>query len=325
MERSSASTIPANKLLAIASREVRGRQAWEFLIAPEEKQPVKGIFQRLLTGVPNQYEHFWLAKDGSRHLISWSNTALFDAEGKVEFIITTGIDVTEQRRVWNRLEQQYRQANLLAEITRKIRMSIKLEDILQTAVTEVQQLLACDRALIVEIKSNNSNNTALPISESILPDLTPMLGYEFADPLLVGEYLARYRQGTVLAIDDIATANISPDIQQLLQQFQIRAKLVVPILTQNELKGLLVIHQCDRVRQWQTSEIELLRQLADRIGVALSQAQLLNNLEELVSVRTAELMTSNSLLQTEIARAQTDRDCLEGESGKAKWNPRQCG
>ena len=283
-------------------REVRGRQVWEFLIAPEEKEPVKAVFQRLLTGqVPNQYEHFWVAKDGSRHLISWSNTALFDAEGKVEFIITTGIDVSEQRRVWNRLEQQYRQTNLLAEITRKIRMSIKLEDILQTAVTEVQQLLACDRALIVEIK----NNIALPISESILPDLTPMLGYELTDPLLVGEYLARYRRGKVLAIDNIATASISPDIQQLLHQ--IRAKLVVPILTQNELKGLLVIHQCDRLRQWQTSEIELLTQLADRIGVALSQAQLLNNLEELVSVRTAELMTSNSLLQTEIAeRKQTE-------------------
>ena len=293
------------QITGYSSREVIGRQVWEFLIAPEEKEPVKAVFQRLLAGqVPNQYEHFWVAKDGSRHLISWSNTALFDAEGKVEFIITTGIDVSEQRRVWNRLEQQYQQTNLLAEITRKIRMSTKLEDILQTAVTEVQQLLACDRALIVEIKNNH---TALPISESILPDLRPMLGYELADPLLVGEYLARYRRGKVLAIDNIATAPISPDIQQLLQQFQVRAKLVVPILSQNELKGLLVIHQCDRLRQWQTSEIELLTQLADRIGVALSQAQLLNNLEELVSVRTSELMTSNSLLQTEIAeRKQTE-------------------
>ena len=128
----------------------------------------------------------------------------------------------------------------------------------------------------------------------------------------------------MLAIDNIATANISPDIQQLLQQFQVRAKLVVPILTQNELKGLLVIHQCDRVRQWQTSEIELLTQLADRIGVALSQAQLLNNLEELVSVRTAELMTSNSLLQTEIAERKQTEIALRENQEEAEWNPRQC-
>jgi PAS domain S-box-containing protein len=41
------------------------------------------------------------------------------------------------------------------------------------------------------------------------------------------------------------------------------------------LWGLLIAHQCDRPRQWTTFEIDLLRQLADQIGIALSQAQLL--------------------------------------------------
>ena len=194
------------------------------------------MFKRLLTRqFHNQYENYWLAKDGSRHLISWSNTALFNDRGEVEFIIATGIDVTEQRRVWNKLEFQYHQTRLLTEITDKIRMSIALDEILQTTVTEVQQLLACDRALIVEIRSNN---TALPISEAILPNLSPMLGYELADPLLMGEYLTRYHQGKILAINHLATASINSDIKQLLKQFQISAKLVVPILAQGELKGL---------------------------------------------------------------------------------------
>ena len=179
--------------------EIKGRQIWEFLIIPEEKPIVKAVFERLLTGqVPNQYENYWLAKDGTRHLISWSNTALFDNQGAVEFIIATGIDITEQRRVWNKLEHQYRQTKLLAEITRKIRMSIEIEEILQTTVTEVQHLLSCDRVLAIEIQSND---TALPISESILPELPSMLGYELRDPLLVGEYLSKYRRGEILAIN----------------------------------------------------------------------------------------------------------------------------
>ena len=128
--------------------EIQGRQIWDLLIVPEEKSIVKAVFERLLAGqVPNQYENYWLAKDGTRHLISWSNTALFDPQGTVEFIIATGIDITEQRRVWNKLEHQYRQTKLLAEITRKIRMSIEIEEILQTTVTEVQHLLNCDRVL----------------------------------------------------------------------------------------------------------------------------------------------------------------------------------
>ena len=300
------------KVTGYGADEVLGKQVWNILVTPEEKQAVKTVFERLLLGqVPNQYENYWLAKDGIRHLISWSNTALYNSEGEVEFIIATGIDVTEQRQVWNRLERQYRQTKLLAEIGRKIRLSIEIEDILQTAATEIQHLLLCDRVLIVKIQPNH---TALPISEAILPDLTSMLGYELADPLLMGEHLTRYRQGEVLAIDNLAIAPIHSDIKHLLQQFQVRAKLVVPILARNELKGLLIAHQCHNVRQWQESEVQLLKQLADQIAVALSQAQLLNNLEELVAARTSELSTTNQLLKEEISeRKQTEATLRENQ------------
>ena len=292
--------------------EVKGKQMWDFLIPPEEHAATKAVFERLLEGqFHHQYENHWLAKDGSKSLISWSNTAIIDRFGEIEFIIATGIDVTQQRQVWNKLEFQYRQTKLLTEITDKIRMSIDLDEILQTTVTEVQHLLACDRVLIVEIEANK---TALPISEAILPDLHPMLGYELADPLLIGEYLVRYHQGKVLAIDNLATAAIAPDIKLLLQQFQIQAKLVVPILSQGELKGLLVAHQCYRPRQWQESEIQLLNQLANRVGVALSQAQLFNYSEKLVLERTKELTTANQLLKSEIAeREQSERDLRENQ------------
>jgi PAS domain S-box-containing protein len=292
--------------------EVKGKQVWDFLTPSEETAAIKAVFERLLQGqFHNQYENHWLAKDGSRNLISWSNTALLDAQGEIEFIIATGIDVTEQRRVWNKLEFQYRQTKLLTEITGKIRMSIELDEILQTAVTEVQHLLACDRVLIVELKSNN---TVMPISEAILPDLPPMLDYELADPLLMGEYLARYHQGEVLAIDNLARVSIDPDIKQLLKQFQIQAKLVVPILSQGKLQGLLIAHQCHNPRQWQQEEIQLLNQLADQLGLALSQAQLLNYAEQLVLERTRELSATNELLHAEISeREQTEQDLRENQ------------
>ncbi|MEL6927214.1 MAG: PAS domain S-box protein [Cyanobacteria bacterium J06600_6] len=300
------------KVTGYCFAEVKGKKVWDFLILDRERTAAEAVFERLLTGqFHDQYENYWLAKDGSKNLISWSNTALFDDRGEIEFIIATGIDVTEQRRVWNQLEFQYRETKLLTELTDKIRMSIELDEILQTTVTEVQQLLACDRVLIAEIQSSN---VALPISEAILPNLTPMLGYELADPLLMGEYLARYRQGKVLAIENLATAQISLDIKQLLSQFQVQAKLVVPILAQGELKGLLIAHQCYHPRQWQETEIQLLNQLGDRLGVALGQAKLFSYTEKLVSERTKELTTTNELLKSEIAeREQTERDLRENQ------------
>lgn len=292
--------------------EVKGKVVWDFLIPYEERTATKAVFERLLRGqFHNQYENYWRGKNGCKNLISWSNTALYDAQGEIEFIIATGIDVTEQRRVWNQLEFQYRQTRLLSELTDKIRMSIELEEILQTTVTEVQQLLACDRVLVIKIQPNHR---ALLISEAVLDELPPMLGYELADPLLMGEYLTRYRRGKVLAIDNLATAQINPDIKQLLAQFRVQAKLVVPILSQGELKGLLVAHQCHNPRQWQKTEIQLLNQLSDRLGAALSQAELLNYTEKLVLERTQELTTINQLLELEIAeRKQIEQYLRENQ------------
>jgi PAS domain-containing protein len=42
------------------------------------------------------YTNFWVARDGSRRLIEWSNTLLFDEQIEVEFMVCVGTDVTEK-------------------------------------------------------------------------------------------------------------------------------------------------------------------------------------------------------------------------------------
>ena len=80
--------------------EVKGKFVWDILIPPEEVERVKSVFARLSAGLfPSSHENYWIAKNGRRVLIAWSNTALLDAEGNVEYIVPTGIDVTGQRRI----------------------------------------------------------------------------------------------------------------------------------------------------------------------------------------------------------------------------------
>lgn len=78
--------------------EIKGKVLWDFLLAPEEVEPVKVVLNEMRAGYfPNQFESYWLSKDGARRLISWQNTALLDEAGKVQNIISTGIDITERR------------------------------------------------------------------------------------------------------------------------------------------------------------------------------------------------------------------------------------
>jgi PAS domain S-box-containing protein len=106
------------QLTGYTFEEVCGKQVWDLLLLPEEAEVVKAVFAQLLTGhFPNKHENYWVARDGSRRLIAWSNTALPDAEGSVEYVIGTGIDITERKQAQEEIERSRRWLERIAQTT----------------------------------------------------------------------------------------------------------------------------------------------------------------------------------------------------------------
>jgi hypothetical protein len=110
--------------------------------------------------------------------------------------------------------------------------------------------------------------------ESVGADWLSILSITISDPCFRDHYIEPYRQGRVAAISNIDQENLEPCYVNLLQSFQVKANLVVPILMGENLWGLLIAHHCSMPRQWQSSEIELLRQLATHVGIAIQQSEL---------------------------------------------------
>jgi PAS domain S-box-containing protein len=78
--------------------EVQGRKFWDVLLLEEEKAAVEAVFDDLRTrALPNRFENFWVTKEGRNRLIAWSNAVLTGEDGAVEYIMGTGIDITERR------------------------------------------------------------------------------------------------------------------------------------------------------------------------------------------------------------------------------------
>jgi PAS domain S-box-containing protein len=180
----------------------------------------------------------------------------------------------KRKQIEEALKQQNLRSQLLADITLKIRDSLQIDDILQTSVTEVKRLLKADRVLILELEENG-NLTAR--KEALIPGIPVVIGEQIFDPCFVEKHAHKYAQQWITSIDDIEKANIQLCHRQLLERFQIKANLVIPIFLEDEFWGLLVAHQCTQPRHWNSWERELLRSLADQIGIALVQAKLLES------------------------------------------------
>ncbi|MDX2242419.1 MAG: response regulator [Leptolyngbyaceae cyanobacterium bins.302] len=200
-------------------------------------------------------------------------------------------EIQERQQAEADLKQQNQRSQLFAEVTLKIRQSLQIDEILQTAVHEVQQILQADRILIYRLWTDG---TGSGVAEAVQPDLPQVMGYTFPEEVFPEASKQQYYQGRIRKLDNVEENNeISPCLVDFLQRFQVKAKLVVPILTQKELWGLLIAHQCHSPRKWTNSETGLLEQLANQIGIALTQAQLL----EQEVLQRQELTRSNAELQ----------------------------
>jgi PAS domain S-box-containing protein len=199
-----------------------------------------------------------------------------DASGQL-LLGGVAIDITEQKQAEEELQLQTQRSQLFTEITLKIRQSLQIEDILQTTVIEVQKILQTDRVLIYRVTPDGIGSI---VAEAVVPELPTIRGQHLTDSYFQEEYhqqyrLQQYRQLRSQGIADIEITDVQPQHIEILEQFGVKANLVIPILLKEELCGLLIVHQCFHLRQWNRFEIDLLRQLADQVGIALVQAQLL--------------------------------------------------
>lgn len=212
-----------------------------------------------------------------------------------EHITTAGLHLAvngaiAKVQLHTQLQQSHERERLISQITRKIHQTLDLEEILQTTVTEVQQFLHTDRVLFFRLQPDGNGTV---VAESVGSEWRSLLSSTMYDPCLAENYLRfsrspsithdptfaedymeRYRQGQVTAINDIQDGSIDPCHVELLAQFQVKANLVVPILHGDRFWGLLIAHHCAAPRSWQPLEIDLLKELATQVSIALRQAEL---------------------------------------------------
>ena len=196
---------------------------------------------------------------------------------QVGFALDNAKLLANAQKLQHQLENESKWTQYFTDTIQYIRQSLKTEDILKASVKEARRVLDCDRVVVY---SMNSDRYGMIIAESVAPGWTRTEGRVIKDPCFENKYLDRYRNGRVRAINNIYESGMKGCYIQQLEQLEVKANLVTPIINEGELFGLLVAHQCNDFRDWQQSEVRWLSQVATQVGFALDNAKLLEKLEE---------------------------------------------
>ncbi len=211
----------------------------------------------------------------------------------------------EKRKFERELHKQNWRSLLLSDIALRIRQSLDLDEILNTAVSEIRKFLKADRVLIYRFYPDWNGTVEV---ESVTSKWISSLGTDIQDTCFLSGQWQAYQKGRKLAIDNVAESNLSQCHKDLLARFQVKANLVVPIIENEKLWGLLIAHQCSAPRHWESFEISLLSQLADQIGIAIAQSRLLAQEKEQLKL----LQEQNVAL--EIARSEAEQAAIAKSS-----------
>ncbi len=197
-----------------------------------------------------------------------------------------------------RFAQIQHQQQSLDQITQELHQAENTKAVLQVATSQAQDLLKCDRVVVYSLEDHNIGEI---VAESTLPSLATILGRVITDPCLAHSYKEKYQDGRVRAMDNIYEAGMTDCYIRNLEKIAVKSNIVVPInLDDEEIYGLLVVHQCFQFRKWQPEEIKNLYKIALQTGFSISKTKLR---EKLLSISSNLSGLESTRDQLTIAKA----------------------
>ncbi|MEH2337634.1 GAF domain-containing sensor histidine kinase [Nostoc sp.] len=180
----------------------------------------------------------------------------------------------------------------------KIRQFLDLENIFRTSTVELRQLLNADRVAIYRFNPDWSGEFVFEsVAEGWIslmheqlqrPELNENISEcstkDLAKPPVADTYLQDTEGGSFSSCEvyricnDIYNSGFSDCYIKILEIYQAKAYVIIAIYHGQKLWGLLAVYQNAGSRDWQKDEVYLLTQVSTQLGVALQQAEFIQQM-----------------------------------------------
>jgi PAS domain S-box-containing protein len=228
-------------------------------------------------------------------------------------------EIRDRQRAQEAIKELANRQQATQHVVERMRQTLDLEQIFRSTTQELRQLLHCDRVAIYRFNTDWSgefiaesagagwrplvidqwhevglNTAALSEDTCTVKDWSKR-GSDNQDTYLHDTQGGSYARGTrFLCVRDIYQAGFSPCYIRLLERYQARAYITVPIFQGDRLWGLLAHYQNDGPRDWTDSDVQLATHVSTQLGVAVQQAELLQRTQ----MQAIELANARDAAQT---------------------------
>jgi PAS domain S-box-containing protein len=207
----------------------------------------------------------------TRELRNWSESDVALAKAVAD---QTGIAI-RQAELYQKAEATSKREVLVNNVTMAIRASLSLPDVLSTATRELGVALAVSR---VHMHLYDPENPMSAVQhEYVAPDCNSIGRFQanYDDP--VGQQLLSMAKPLVIS-DSLnyqeGPSEVSAAVREHARAVNVRSQIAYPLIIKGLFRGVLCIHQTDRLRHWTEDELSLVQSVAERLAIGMAQAEL---------------------------------------------------
>jgi PAS domain S-box-containing protein len=251
---------------ADAAHDKRIEDLYRNILSKADVKSIMYVAIRVGDDVPAAF-----ALSTTKHIREWTEADIALAKAVAD---QTGIAI-RQAELYQKAESTSIREALVNRLTMAIRASLSLPAVLSTATRELGVALSASR---VHLFLYHSEDVGSPLEHEYLePEVKSIRPMEMGQDDPIGRRLSTSNEPLIiddaLNYDDASPA-LTDYVRAHAERLGIHSQINYPLIVKGQFRGVLSIHQTDRIRRWSEDDVSLVEALAERLSIGIAQAEL---------------------------------------------------